>query len=122
MSSRNDSWATQTETALFTISVAAELTGLHPQTLRGYEREGLLEPARSAGGTRRYSPKEIDQLREIAALVSTGLNIAGVRRVLALERQVRQLESRVAVVDELRREVRELKAQLLDPVIPTDEG
>lgn len=112
MSAQTGSWAAQADAALFTISTAAELTGLHPQTLRGYEREGLLEPARSAGGTRRYSPKEIDQLREIAALVSTGLNIEGVRRVMDLERQVQQLERKVAVVDELRREVRELKAQL----------
>lgn len=111
MSSESHPWA-QADTALFTISVAAELTGLHPQTLRGYEREGLLEPARSAGGTRRYSSREIDQLREIAALVSTGVNIAGVRRVIELQRQVRRLESNMVLVNELRREVRELKAQL----------
>jgi MerR family transcriptional regulator, heat shock protein HspR len=114
MSSRNR-WEEADNAALFSISVAAELTGLHPQTLRGYEREGLLEPARSAGGTRRYSPREIDRLREIGAMVSTGINIAGVRRVLELERQVRQLETRVALVDELRREVRELKAQMRRP-------
>jgi MerR family transcriptional regulator/heat shock protein HspR len=98
--------------ALFAISVAAELTGLHPQTLRIYEREGLLEPARSPGGTRRYSSDEIDRLREIAALTAAGLNIAGVRRVLDLERQMRRLEADVSVLRELQQEVRRLKAEL----------
>lgn len=103
-------WGTHPDTALFTISVAAELTGLHAQTLRGYEREGLIEPARSAGGTRRYSTREIDRLREIAALVATGLNIAGVRRVLELQGQLRDLRDSARRVDELQREIHVLKA------------
>ena len=111
MTSKQGSWP-QRDRALFSISVAAELTGLHPQTLRGYEREGLLEPARSAGGTRRYSPREIERLQEIAALVSAGINLAGVRRVLALQRQVRRLRADVSEVDELRDEVRRLQAEL----------
>ncbi|MGO9081821.1 MAG: heat shock protein transcriptional repressor HspR [Streptosporangiaceae bacterium] len=80
---------------LFSISVAAELAGLHPQTLRIYEREGLLEPARSAGGTRRYSRRDILRLQEICALTGDGLNMAGIRRVLALQAETRQLQAEV---------------------------
>ena len=65
---------------LFSISVAAELAGLHPQTLRIYEREGLLDPARTAGGTRRYSQHDIVRLQEIITLTGDGLNLAGIRR------------------------------------------
>ena len=78
---------------LFSISVAAELAGLHPQTLRIYEREGLLDPARSAGGTRRYSRRDIDRLQEICALTADGLNLAGIRRVLQLQEETRQLQA-----------------------------
>jgi MerR family transcriptional regulator/heat shock protein HspR len=84
---------------LFSISVAAELAGLHPQTLRIYEREGLLDPARTAGGTRRYSQRDIARLQEISSLTTDGLNIAGIRRVLALQEETRRLQ---AEVDRLR--------------------
>jgi MerR family transcriptional regulator/heat shock protein HspR len=80
---------------LFSISVAAELAGLHPQTLRIYEREGLVDPVRSAGGTRRYSPRDIGRLQEIAALTADGLNLAGVRRVLELQQETRRLQAEV---------------------------
>jgi MerR family transcriptional regulator, heat shock protein HspR len=80
---------------VFSISVAAELTGLHPQTLRIYEREGLLDPARSTGGTRRYSTDDIDRLHQIMALTADGLNLAGVRRVLDLQEQARQLQAEI---------------------------
>lgn len=80
---------------LFSISVAAELAGVHPQTLRIYEREGLLDPARTAGGTRRYSPDDIDRLKEIITLTAGGLNLAGVRRVLELQEQARQLQGEI---------------------------
>ena len=80
---------------VFAISVAAELSGLHPQTLRIYEREGLIDPDRSVGGTRRYSNHDLERLREIAALTSAGLNLAGVRRVLELEAEVRYLRLEV---------------------------
>ncbi len=80
---------------LFSIAVAAELTGLHPQTLRLYEQEGLLTPARSSGGTRRYSTDDIDKLHEIMALTSDGLNLAGVRRVLELQEQTRALQDEI---------------------------
>lgn len=85
--------------ALFSISVAAELAGVHPQTLRIYEREGLLEPTRTAGGTRRYSTGDIDRLREILTLTGDGLNLAGVRQVLELREEVRGLR---AEIEELR--------------------
>jgi MerR family transcriptional regulator, heat shock protein HspR len=81
---------------LFSISVAAALARLHPQTLRIYEREGLLDPARSAGGTRRYSRRDIDRLQEICALTADGLNLAGIRRVLQLEAETRQLQGELA--------------------------
>lgn len=80
---------------VFAISVAAELAGLHPQTLRIYEREGLVDPERSAGGTRLYSNRDVEKLREIAALTGAGLNIAGVKRVLELEEEVRMLRSQL---------------------------
>ncbi len=80
---------------LFSIAVAAELTGLHPQTLRLYEQEGLLTPARSAGGTRRYSTDDIDRLSQIMTLTSDGLNLAGVRRVLELQEQARALQAEI---------------------------
>jgi MerR family transcriptional regulator/heat shock protein HspR len=86
---------------LFSISVAAELAGLHPQTLRIYEREGLLDPVRSAGGTRRYSRRDIGRLQEICALTADGLNLAGIRRVLQLQEQTRQLQAELARLREL---------------------
>jgi MerR family transcriptional regulator, heat shock protein HspR len=86
---------TQPGRGLFSISVAAELTGLHPQTLRIYEREGLLDPARSPGGTRRYSTDDIDRLHQIMALTSDGLNLAGVRRVLELQEETRRLQAEI---------------------------
>ena len=67
------------------ISVAAELAGLHPQTLRIYERKGLVDPARTGGGSRRYSDEDIAQLRRIQELTTEGLNLAGVQKVLELE-------------------------------------
>jgi MerR family transcriptional regulator/heat shock protein HspR len=85
---------------LFSISVAAELAGLHPQTLRIYEREGLLDPARSAGGTRRYSRNDISRLQEICTLTADGLNLAGIRRILELQEETRQLRAELAALRE----------------------
>jgi MerR family transcriptional regulator/heat shock protein HspR len=96
----NPRWADQ-DRGLFSISVAAELAGLHPQTLRIYEREGLLDPARSAGGTRRYSRRDIDRLAEICALTADGLNLAGIRRVLLLQEETRQLHAEITRLREL---------------------
>jgi MerR family transcriptional regulator/heat shock protein HspR len=78
--------------ALYVISVAAELAGVHPQTLRIYERKGLVDPARTAGGSRRYSDADIALLRRIQELTNEGLNLAGVQRVLELEAKVARLE------------------------------
>ena len=87
-------WADKDQ-GLFSISVAAELAGVHPQTLRIYEREGLLDPVRTAGGTRRYSRNDIDRLTEILTLTGAGLNLAGVRRVLELEDETRRLQAEI---------------------------
>jgi MerR family transcriptional regulator, heat shock protein HspR len=82
--------------AVYVISVAAELAGVHPQTLRIYERKGLLDPARTAGGNRRYSERDLDRLHRIAELTHAGLNLAGVKRVLALEAELERLRAEVA--------------------------
>jgi MerR family transcriptional regulator/heat shock protein HspR len=79
------------DTAVYVMSVAADLAGLHPQTLRLYERRGLVEPARTGGGNRRYSEADLDQLRRIATLTEAGVNIEGVRRILELEAEVVRL-------------------------------
>ena len=76
---------TDDDRALFMISVAAELAGVHPQTLRMYERRGLLRPQRTAKNTRRYSPRDVERLQRIQQLTELGLNLAGVERVLAME-------------------------------------
>lgn len=77
--------------AVYVISVAAELAGMHPQTLRIYERRGLVQPARSQGGNRRYSDVDIDRLRRIQELAGEGMNLEGIRRVMALEIEVDRL-------------------------------
>ena len=81
----------ETSRAVYVISVAAELAGVHPQTLRIYERKGLVDPARTEGGSRRYSDADINQLRRIQELTNEGLNLAGVKRVLELEAALDQL-------------------------------
>ena len=86
--------------AVFVISIAAELAGVHPQTLRIYERKGLLDPARTGGGSRRYSELDIDRLRRIQELTTEGLNLAGVKRVLELEEQVAELRQRLVELQE----------------------
>lgn len=73
------------DTGLYVISVAAELAGVHPQTLRLYERKGLLDPARSTGGNRRYSERDLARLRRISELTAAGVNLEGARRILELE-------------------------------------
>ena len=77
--------------AIYVISVAAELAGVHPQTLRIYERKGLLSPQRTAGNTRRYSDSDIDLLRRIQELTTEGVNLAGVMRILELEQEIEVL-------------------------------
>jgi MerR family transcriptional regulator, heat shock protein HspR len=90
--------------AVYVISVAAELAGMHPQTLRIYERRGLVMPARTTGGNRRYSDADIARLRRIAELASTGMNLEGIRHVMSLEEEAARLREEVA---ELRHRLRE---------------
>ena len=86
--------------AVFVISVAAELAGVHPQTLRIYERKGLLDPARTGGGSRRYSEVDIARLQRIQELTNEGLNLAGVKMVLELEEELARLRERMAQLQE----------------------
>lgn len=95
--------------AVYVISVAAELAGVHPQTLRIYERKGLVLPARTGGGSRRYSDADIAQLQRIQDLTEGGLNLAGVKRVIELEAEVASLRQQLV-------EVRESTAQAIADV------
>lgn len=97
------------EVPVYVISVAAELTGLHPQTLRSYDRIGLVKPGRTGGGGRRYSWRDVELLREVAELTASGIGLEGVRRVLDLENQVSALRMRVA---ELENEIAATQAAL----------
>lgn len=80
--------------AIYIISVAAELAGVHPQTLRVYERKGLVQPSRTSGNTRRYSEKDIERLRRIQELTNQGINLAGVMRIIELESELDRARSR----------------------------
>jgi len=99
---RDGAWESDEHTPVFVISVAAELSGLHAQTLRQYDRLGLVSPGRTPGGGRRYSRRDIALLREVVRLSSLGISLEGVRQVLELEHQVQALQARV----------RELQAEL----------
>ncbi|GAB3127160.1 heat shock protein transcriptional repressor HspR [Glaciibacter psychrotolerans] len=92
---------------VFVISTAAELAGMHPQTLRQYDRMGLVSPGRTPGKSRRYSMRDVAKLREIAELGAEGVSLEGIRRILALEDRVRGLESRL----------RELESALADEML-----
>lgn len=92
---------------IFAIAVAAELANMHPQTLRQYDRIGLVSPKRTSGKSRRYSMRDVAQLREIAALGAEGVSLEGIRRILELENEVSQLSQRV----------RELEATLADEML-----
>jgi MerR family transcriptional regulator/heat shock protein HspR len=94
--------------AVYIISVAAELAGVHPQTLRIYERKGLVRPHRTSGNTRRYSEADIGRLRRIQGLTHEGVNLAGAKRILALEEELQRVRTRVA----------QLEARLEDHAIP----
>jgi MerR family transcriptional regulator, heat shock protein HspR len=85
--------------AIYVISVAAQRAGMHPQTLRIYERRGLLQPARTSGGNRRYSETDIARLRRIAELTAEGVSVEGIRRIMHLENEVQRLRDEV---DQLR--------------------
>ena len=97
------------DAAVYVISVAAELTGLHPQTLRTWERLGLITPGRTGGGGRRYSAHDIDLLRQISELTASGIGLEGVRRILDLEHRAAALTQRNT---ELQAEVEQLREAL----------
>ena len=103
--------AEQRDQAMYVISVAAELAGMHPQTLRVYERKGLLNPQRTQGNTRRYSDRDIELLRKIQELTAEGINLAGVTRILELEARLEQMRSaNGTLADQLGRVHEELSA------------
>ena len=94
--------------AVYVISVAAELAGVHPQTLRAYERKGLLDPSRTQGGSRRFSEDDLARLRHIQVLTNAGLNLEGVKRVMELERELDRLQMEL---DATRADAREAVAR-----------
>ena len=112
--------------ALYVISVAAELAGMHQQTLRMYERKGLIEPARTSGRTRRYSDEDIRLLRRIQELSNDGVSLAGVHRVLALEEQLDKARARIAdlearleaLIDEMESRVQAVHKEYRRDIVP----
>lgn len=100
---------TERTDAVYIISVAAELGGVHPQTLRIYERRGLLQPYRTPGGTRRYSDEDLERLGLIQELTAEGVNLEGVKRVLDMREEIERLEHQVT---RLRRLLGEAQARL----------
>ncbi|WP_237200466.1 heat shock protein transcriptional repressor HspR [Rothia nasimurium] len=87
--------ALESDRPLFVISVAAELAGMHPQTLRQYDRLGLVQPQRASGRARRYSERDVQKLQEIQALSQSGVSLEGIRRIMQLENQVEALQTRM---------------------------
>jgi len=113
----------RTDRAVYVISVAAELAGLHPQTLRIYERKGLVDPARTGGGSRRYSDADIEQLRRIQELTADGLNLAGVQKVLELEAEVDQLRRELTSAQEAARAaVQQTHRQYRRDLVPLNQA
>ena len=113
----------RTQRAVYVISVAAELAGVHPQTLRVYERKGLVDPSRTGGGNRRYSQRDIERLRHIGALTSAGLNLEGVRQVLELEAEVRRLAAELQrVSQEARDTIEQTHRQYRRDLVPLHQA
>jgi MerR family transcriptional regulator/heat shock protein HspR len=109
--------------AVYVISVAADLAGCHPQTLRIYERKGLVAPARTGGGSRRYSDDDIALLRRIQELTDEGLNLAGVKRVMELEAEVAELEIRIERLKaEAEEAVAEVHRQYRREIVPVSQS
>jgi MerR family transcriptional regulator/heat shock protein HspR len=108
---------------VYVISVAAELAGMHPQTLRIYERRGLLAPSRTAGGNRRYSDDDIERLRRIADLAAEGLNLAGIKRVMELEAEVQHLRAEVdRLQDDTRHALAEVERRHRRDLVPVHQA
>ncbi len=109
--------------AVYVISVAAELAGVHTQTLRIYERKGLLDPARTGGGNRRYSDADIDQLRRIQQLTAAGINLEGVRRVLVLEQEIERLKRTLENAEaEARKAIDDTHRQYRRDLVPVNKS
>jgi MerR family transcriptional regulator/heat shock protein HspR len=106
---------------VFAISVVAQLTGMHPQTLRQYDRVGLVTPQRTSGGGRRYSARDVDRLREIQRLSAEGVGLSGVKRILDLERLSDDLTARVVDLEAELEATRQLVAQLQRHATPGSE-
>lgn len=105
--------------AVYVISVAAELAGMHPQTLRIYERRGLVDPSRTGGGSRRYSEDDVKKLRRIQELTNAGLNLEGVKRIMELEGELEALRGELeATKAELKRQIDETKRQYKRELVP----
>ena len=108
---------------VYVISVAAELAGVHPQTLRIYERRGLLDPARTGGGSRRYSESDIACLRRIHELTESGLNLAGVKAVMELEAEVARLRNQLnQVVIEAQEAINRTHRQYRRDLVPVEKS
>jgi MerR family transcriptional regulator, heat shock protein HspR len=108
--------------AVYVISVAAELAGVHPQTLRVYERKGLLDPSRTQGGSRRFSEEDLERLRHIQSLTNAGLNLEGVRRVMELEDEVERLRRELSTTrDEAREAVAITHRQYRRELVPLSQ-
>ena len=115
---------------LFMISVAAELAGMHPQTLRLYERRGLVRPQRTAGRTRRYSERDVERLQRIQELTELGLNLAGVERVLAMEEQLETMRRQMLLLQQrldeaataMRREVERVERSHRMELVPVSRS
>jgi len=105
--------------AVYIISIAAELAGVHPQTLRIYERKGLVMPARTGGGSRRYSDDDILLLRRIQELTDEGLNLSGVKKVLELEGEIKRLQSQIQHLEVLGEKLEEGNSKDSKKLIPT---
>ena len=113
----------QPDQAVYVISVAAELSGMHPQTLRIYESRGLLDPARTAGGNRRYSDTDIRLLRRIADLTAEGLNLQGVKRILELEAEVIRLNRELEIAkSQIAEAVTEVHRQYRRDLVPIKQS
>ncbi len=111
------------ERGVYVISVAAELAGMHPQTLRIYERRGLLDPARTGGGSRRYSQHDIERLRLIHALTEGGLNLAGVKAVIELQAEVDRLRAQLhQAQQEAREAVERIHRQYRRDLVPMQQA
>jgi MerR family transcriptional regulator/heat shock protein HspR len=109
--------------AVYVISVFAELAGVHPQTLRNYERSGLLHPERTSGGSRRFSEEDLAALKRIQDLTNDGVNLEGVKRIMALENHVAELRAQLdALADEARRTIEQTHRHYRRDLVPVQNA